>query len=90
MGGHSQWGALEPVLAVSGVVTSPSWGLQRPSSLSGGGWGVGCVPRANGFLLFLGFAACKVGRPAPTSQEHKGAGECEVIIGFSVRVQSIV
>lgn len=39
MGGHSQWGALEPVLAVSGVVTSPSWGLQRPSSLSGGGVG---------------------------------------------------
>lgn len=50
----------------------------------------GCVPRANGFLLFLGFAACKMGRPAPTSQVHKGAGEREVIIRFSVRVQSIV
>ena len=49
----------------------------------------GCVPRASGFLLF-GLAACKMGRPAPTPQAHRGAGEHEVTVRFSVRVQSVI
>lgn len=72
VGGHSQWWHWEPILVMPGVVNFSILESAPTPILSHGD----CVPSASGFLLFLGFAICKVGRPALTSQVHRVTGGC--------------